>query len=213
MGFSFFLGNLRRNCYSITRKEENMQEHSIIELSKILKEKHQREDELKNLKNSQIKKAVENCGVTIEEFLKIKEEIRQVNKESDFVERSKFLEAEIEAETSAFYEKVAEATEFMIPDSKGEFTVKLADCTVKYSPKPKYLVLDMDEDTKLAAIQKIIASEFWDALSINEDKYIELNELLKEQTKMGIFRNCPGIIDRDFFLKDEFSVRKASRKK
>lgn len=190
-----------------------MQEHSIIELSKILKEKHQREDELKNLKNSQIKKAVENCGVTIEEFLKIKEEIRQVNKESDFVERSKFLEAEIEAETSAFYEKVAEATEFMIPDSKGEFTVKLADCTVKYSPKPKYLVLDMDEDTKLAAIQKIIASEFWDALSINEDKYIELNELLKEQTKMGIFRNCPGIIDRDFFLKDEFSVRKASRKK
>lgn len=186
--------------------------HSIIDLSKLLKQKHLKEDELKDLKNQQIKKAVENCGVTLEDFMKIKEEIKKVNKENDFVEKVKNLEVEIETETNSFYEKVAEATEYMVPDSKGDFSVKLADCTVKYSPKPKYSVLDMDDETKLLAIQKIISNEFWDALTINEDKYIELNELLKGQLGRN-FKNCPGIIDRDFFLKEEFSVRKSSKKK
>lgn len=185
-----------------------------IQLSKLLKKQHEIEEEIERLKAAQIKKGVEASGFSLDDFLKIKESVKQTNKEGDYVVKLKDLQNQDKGYAEEFYNKVESCTDYMTKNDNGTYTIKLADCTVTYTPKPKYSLVDMDEDTKLAAIQTIMDNGYWQALDINEDNYLKMNEILKSQTEMSgeNFENCPGIIDRNFYLKEEFSVRKNAKR-
>ena len=187
-----------------------MTEHIVIALSKVLEKKHKIEDEIDELKEAQIRQAVEKCGVPYETYLAAKEEIKRANKDKDFVAALSELKDKNEEAQEEFESKVAESTDYMVR-GKDSYSLKLADCTITYKPKPKYHVIDMDPVQKEKAIKTIIENEWWSALEINSDAYIVLNEVLKLQNPQS-FKNCPGIIDRDFFYKEEFSVRKSSKK-
>ena len=188
-------------------------EHVAIQLSKLLEKQHEIEKELDELKTAQIVNAVQKT-IPYDSFLRIKEDVKKSGKEEKYVERLTELKAEIEQCQNTFNTLVTEATEYMQPDEKGNYFIKLADCTVTYSPKPKFTVGDMDESTKLEAIQEIVENEYWDAIDINKEKYMEMNQILKEQAEDNgeAFQNCPGISDRTFFLKEEFAVRKKAKK-
>ncbi len=191
-----------------------MQEHIAIQLSKLLKKQHEVEDEIERLKASQIKKGVEASGFSLDDFLKIKESVKFFNKELDYCAKLKDLKNQDQAFAEEFYDKVESCTDYMTKNDNGTYTIKLADCTVTYSPRPKYSLVDMDEDTKLAAIQAILDNGYYKALDINEENYLQMNKILREQTEMSgeKFENCPGIIDRNFYLKEEFSVRKNTKR-
>lgn len=191
-----------------------MEEHNIVKLSKLLKEKHVVENNIDMLKERQIRKAVEENGVDYDTFLRIKDSIKKAGKEDRYLQDLELLKDQKTDMENKFYDAVAKSTRFMLPNEDGTYSVKLADCTVKYMPKPKYSVVQMNDEQKMRAVQTILNNQFYEALEINEDAYMKLNDLLKEQTTKngGRFQNCPGIVDRDFFLKEEFSVRKSARK-
>ena len=191
-----------------------MQEHVAIQLSKLLKKQHEVEEEIERLKAAQIKKGVEASGFSLDDFLKIKESVKFFNKEWDYCAKLKDLKNQDQAFAEEFYNKVENCTEYMTRNDNGTYTIKLADCTVTYTPRPKFSITDMDEETKLAAIQAIMDNGYWQALDINEENYLKMNEILKNQTEMSgeTFENCPGIIDRNFYLKEEFSVRKNTKR-
>lgn len=187
-----------------------MQEHVAIQLSKLLKKQHEIEEEIECLKAAQIKKGVEASGFSLDDFLKIKESVKLFNKDYDYCLKLKDLKNQDQAFAEEFYDKVESCTDYMTKNDNGTYTIKLADCTVTYTPRPKFSVIDMNEETKLAAIQAIMENGYWQALDINEENYLQMNKILKEQTEAvgETFENLPGVVDRNFYLKEEFSVRK-----
>lgn len=187
-----------------------MEEHIIVKVSQLLKQKHEIENKIEELKLNQIKKSVEDAGLDYDAFLEAKEAIKNGNKDENFVAELNRLKNEDDRFAQDFYADIANAIDYMTPNEKGGYVAKLSDCTVTYTPKPRYQVVPMDEETKEEAIHLILENNDFAALNINEEKYIELNKKLREQ---GETKNCPGIEDRVIYLKEEFTIRKKGKRK